>query len=228
MADETLAEHIAQELRRNILRGKLLPGAPIKERDNAAEMGVSRTPMREAIRMLAKEGLVQLRPSRSPVVSQMTLKEAMDSIEVLTTLEMLSVKRACEYATPEDIANIYKVDQALAVEYDDLDQIERFERDMDFHIAIVQAAHNEALVRTHMAYLGRLWHARFQSARSRRTKERVLRQHAALAKAIEDRNLPLAQSELSAHLDHLVINVRAYFEALEAENDPVQTSSAAE
>ena len=61
---ETLAEQIAARLRRSILRGTLPPGAPIKERDSAATMGVSRTPMREAIRILAKEGLVVLPAAR--------------------------------------------------------------------------------------------------------------------------------------------------------------------
>ncbi|MEQ9673915.1 MAG: winged helix-turn-helix domain-containing protein, partial [Roseovarius indicus] len=69
MAEGILAEQIANQLRRDILRGKLAPGASIKERDNAAEMGVSRTPMREAIRILAQDGLVILRPARSPIVA---------------------------------------------------------------------------------------------------------------------------------------------------------------
>ena len=70
MPDLTLPEQIAQSLRRDILRGRLSPGDSIKERDNAAERGVSRTPRREAIRILAQEGLVILRPSRSPIVTR--------------------------------------------------------------------------------------------------------------------------------------------------------------
>ena len=67
MAEHSLPDQIADELRRDILRGRLVPGDAIKERDNATEMGVSRTPLREAVRILAKEGLVDLRPARSPI-----------------------------------------------------------------------------------------------------------------------------------------------------------------
>ena len=66
MVDANLATEIAARLRRDILRGELLPGAKVKERDNAEGLGVSRTPMREAIRILATEGLIVLAPSRSP------------------------------------------------------------------------------------------------------------------------------------------------------------------
>lgn len=224
MAEEILAEQIAQQLRRDILRGKLLPGASIKERDNAAEMGVSRTPMREAIRILAKEGLIQLRPSRSPIVTQLTLKEVLDFIEVLTALEVLSLTLACEHANEDDLAEIRAAERKLATSYDDIDQVGRFELDMDFHIAIARASHNRALAETHMSYLMRLWHARFQSARTRRTKDRVLRQHKALIDALERRDLAPAQAELSAHLDHLQMNVRAYFEALEQDGDQLEST----
>lgn len=215
MAEQSLAENIAQRLRRDILRGRLTPGSSIKERDNAAELGVSRTPMREAIRILAKEGLVILRPSRSPIVAQPSLQEITDSVEVLTALEMLSLALACERASDADIADIRRAEQALKNNYDQYDQIERFEADMELHIAIVRAAHNPTLAETHMSYLMRLWHARFQAARSRRTKERVLRQHAALVGMLESRDVAAAQHELAEHLKHLMINVRLYFENLE-------------
>jgi len=63
MPDQTLPEKLANQLRRDILRGRLVPGDSLKERDQAAELGVSRTPMREAIRIVAREGLITLRPA---------------------------------------------------------------------------------------------------------------------------------------------------------------------
>ncbi|MDN3722463.1 GntR family transcriptional regulator [Roseibium salinum] len=96
MSEPNLADEIAARLRRDILRGKLPPGSAIKERDNALELGVSRTPMREAIRILAKEGLVILRPSRSPVVARPSFKEISDQVAVLVALEKFSAELACE------------------------------------------------------------------------------------------------------------------------------------
>ena len=93
------------QLRRNILRGHAFTGWSIKERDNAAEMGVSRTPMREAIRILAKEGLIELRPARSPIVSMPDgASRSSDDVEVLLAVEKLSGELACDRATDAEIA----------------------------------------------------------------------------------------------------------------------------
>ena len=76
----TFPAAIAARLRREILTGALPPGSPVKERDHAERLGVSRTPLREAVRILAKEGLVTLRPLRSPLVADPTRDEALDEV----------------------------------------------------------------------------------------------------------------------------------------------------
>ncbi|EAU43415.1 GntR family transcriptional regulator, partial [Salipiger bermudensis] len=157
---DTLAEQIAAQLRRAILFGTLPPDAPIKERDTAAAMGVSRTPMREAIRILAKEGLVVLRPARSPVVARPSIKEVRDQVVVLQTLEQLSARLACEAATEVDLDEIEDLHRRIAGSYDQLGALDAFELDMSFHGRIAQAAHNAALAQTHNRYLARLWRAR--------------------------------------------------------------------
>ena len=106
MTDQTLPAQIAHQLRRDILRGVLRPGMSIKERDNAEKLGVSRTPLREAIRILATEGLVALRPSRSPIVSMPSVKQISDEVEVLLAIEKLSGELACARATEDEIDRI--------------------------------------------------------------------------------------------------------------------------
>ena len=208
MTNPTLRAQIANHLRRDILRGKLAPGAPIKERDNAAELGVSRTPMREAIRILAKEGLVILRPARSPIVANPTLKEVSDQIEVLIALEILSGRLAVENATDDEIAAIRERNERFIREFDTADVLDRFEMDMDFHFAIAQASHNAALAETHRAYLERLWRARFLSARNRHTKERVIQQHCEIVRGLEGRDVT---GEIHAHLKNLLDAIRDKF-----------------
>lgn len=212
MVEQTLPENIAQQLRRDILRGTLPPGTSIKERDSAADMGVSRTPMREAIRILAQEGLIQLRPARSPIVSKPSLNEVANAIDVLSALEMLSGKLACLRATNQEIAHIRSLERFHAQNYDKLDDVERFESDMSFHIAIARASHNESLAETHMAYLARLWRARYLSTMKKRSRERVLRQHNSIIDSLEARDVAATQFALGAHLEHLVINVEEYFQ----------------
>ncbi|HWL55269.1 MAG TPA: GntR family transcriptional regulator [Paracoccus sp. (in: a-proteobacteria)] len=223
MTEDTLAEAIAYELRREILRGNLPPGAPIKERDNAERQGVSRTPMREAIRILAKEGLVTLRPLRSPVVANPSQNEIIDQIRVLHALELLSGELACEKASDEEIAAIGALKDRIETIYGEADALDVFELDMQFHSAIVAASHNAALAETHGAYMARLWRARYLSARRKLSRERVLRQHKAIHAALAARDVAAIKAEIGAHLAAMIDNIEDHFreerDSDEAERD---------
>lgn len=218
--DSTLAEQIAYQLRRDILRGRLSPGAQIKERDNAAELGVSRTPMREAIRILAKEGLVELRPARSPVVANPTLKEVEDAITVLVTLEELSGRLAVLHASDAEIAEIGAINRRMLSGFYSMDLIARFEVDMEFHLAIARASHNEALARTHSSYLERMWRARFLSARTRHNRDRVLTQHSAILAGLEARDAEGTVLAIRTHLENLLRDILDSFRDMQDEAHP--------
>ncbi|WP_246184916.1 GntR family transcriptional regulator [Paracoccus aestuariivivens] len=211
MTEDSLAEAIAYELRREILRGNLPPGATIKERDNAERQGVSRTPMREAIRILAKEGLVQLRPLRSPIVADPSLSEIIDQIRVLHALEMLSGELACENATDAEVDRIGALKDRIEVIYGEADTLDVFELDMQFHSAIVAASHNASLAETHGAYMARLWRARYLSARRRLTRDRVLAQHKAIHAALAARDVSAIKAEIAAHLHAMIANIEHHF-----------------
>ena len=212
MPKDSLAERIATTLRRDILRGKLKPGDPVKERDNATELGVSRTPMREAIRILAKEGLLELRPARSPIVAKPGFKEVEDQAAVLIALEKLSVELACIHATPKDIEEIRELVQRMADTFDYTDPLDMFELDMEFHSAIAKASHNESLVRTHRQYLQKLWRARYIAASQRRNRERVVCQHSDIVTALRNRDPKAALGAIDSHLNHLAEDVREVIE----------------
>lgn len=206
-----LPEQIANHLRRAILRGQMKPGQSIKERDTAADLGVSRMPAREAIRILAQEGLVELRPARSPVVANLTLKEVMDCIEILVALEELSGRLAVLHATEGDIAEIRAIHTRMAETYESADYVERFEVDMEFHRAIARASHNGPLTETHNAYLARMWRARFLSARTRKNRDRVLGQHGDILHGLETRDADLVVGAIRAHLGQLKDSIQAAF-----------------
>lgn len=219
MPKNSLAERIAASLRRDILRGKMKPGSPIKERDNAAELGVSRTPMREAIRILAKEGLVELRPARSPIVAQPGFKEVEDQAAVLIALEKLSVELACVHATEEDLTQIQNLVKQMSDQFDHTDPLDMFELDMQFHSAIAEASHNLPLVNTHRQYLQKLWRARYIAASQRRNRERVVCQHSDIVTALRQRDPKSALAAIDMHLHHLAEDVREVIE-LESKNLP--------
>ena len=209
MQRRMLPEQIANQLRREILRGKLPPGSSLKERDSAAELGVSRTPMREAIRILAKEGLITLRPSRSPLVANPDLKEISDQVTVLVSLEQLSARLACLHASESDIDRISRISDHMSAHFDTTDPLEMFEIDMSFHTAIAEASHNRALANTHGAYLARLWRARYIAAVRRRNRERVVTQHENIVVALRARDAQATLAAIDTHLVNLAADIES-------------------
>lgn len=209
MSKQTLPEQIANRLRRDILRGTRPPGTSIKEREIAAEMGVSRTPIRESIRILSQEGLVELRPSRSPIVAVPDAKKITDQTEVLIALEKLSAELACHNATDAQIAQLGDIVRHMADHFDTADPLDMFEIDMSFHTAIAAASGNVALAETHGAFLRRLWRARYLAASQRRNRDRVLGQHTDILKALEARDEAAASKAIDAHLKYLAEDIAA-------------------
>ena len=215
MTENTLAEQIANGMRRDILLGKLKPGALIKERDSSHDLGVSRTPLREAIRILASEGLVNLRPARSPVVADPSLREISDNLVVISVLEVLGAKLACTHATEAELQAI-EAQQALMLELSDTaDAVTYFEADMKFHRMITEASHNAALIDSHRAYMARLWRPRFLAASQRHDRPRVLRQHGEVVVGLRNRDEAHVIAEVDSHMRHLTLNVTSIFEAKE-------------
>jgi DNA-binding GntR family transcriptional regulator len=213
MADANLATEIADRLRRDILRGALPPGAKVKERDNAQGLGVSRTPMREAIRMLATEGLIVLSPARSPRVANPSFREVADQLLVLKTLEELSADLACERATPTDLARIRDLNRQMGDLYEDGDSLDLFEIDMAYHAAIAYAAHNASLAETHGAFLARLWRVRYLAAQQGRNRARARADHNAICAALEARDPLAVRAALETHLGQLANDIRPILES---------------
>lgn len=207
MPDQTLPEKLANQLRRDILRGRLVPGDSLKERDQAAELGVSRTPMREAIRIVAREGLITLRPARSPIVAMPDVKAVTDDVEVLLSLEKLSGKLACERANDADIDGIAAITQRMNDNFDTMDPLDMFEIDMGFHSAIAKASHNEPLAEIHGRFLARLWRARFLAAIKRRNRTNVIAHHGAILAALRARDDVAVDAAISTHLDRLTEDI---------------------
>lgn len=227
MPDQTLPEQIANRLRRDILRGKLKPGDSLKERDNAAELGVSRTPMREAIRIVAREGLIELRPARSPVVAMPSVKQITDDVEVLLAVEKLSAELACQRATDDDIAQIAAILAHMADNFDSMDPLDMFEIDMSFHAAIARASHNEPLAEIHSRFLARLWRARFLAAIKRRNRASVIEHHTAILSALRNRDAAAARAAIGMHLVRLTEDVADVIRREHEARDAIQTAKLA-
>lgn len=211
MPSPTLAEQIATRLRHAILLGKLAPGSSVGERETAQEMGVSRTPMREAIRILANEGLLVLRPSHSPMVADPTLKQVEDDLTLIGALEVLSGELACQNASCGEIARIRGLYEQMVANAESGDLLRFFEADMAFHRAIAHASENARLDELHGQLLSRLWRVRYVSACQAWDHKRVLAQHGLIVAGLEARDADLVRHETDSHIRHIQRNIQGHF-----------------
>jgi DNA-binding GntR family transcriptional regulator len=163
--------------------------------------------MREAIRIIAREGLITLRASRSPIVAMPDVKAVTDDVEVLLSVEKLSGKLACERATDADIDGIATITQHMDDNFDTMDSLGMFEIDMSFHSAIAKASHNKPLAEIHDRFLARLWRARFLSAVKRRNRASVIEHHTAILAALRARDAVAIDAAIGAHLDRLTEDI---------------------
>ncbi|MDE0970461.1 MAG: GntR family transcriptional regulator [Octadecabacter sp.] len=204
----SLAEDAAQKIREMILLERLSPGTALPERDLAEALGVSRTPMREAIKLLANDGLIQYTASRRPFVADPSLDEICDYLRVQGALEALAGELACTYATDAQLLEI-DMRNRMVVERADGDKVMSFNRDMDFHDAIVFASGNAALTETHGRYNARLWRARFMSSQRIVSRKSTRKEHASIVKALLTRDKFAVSEHLKQHLKTAETNIAA-------------------
>ena len=135
-----LREVVFLTLRKKILKGELQPGERLMEISLANSLGVSRTPIREAIRMLEHEGLVVMRARRGAQVAKITTQELNDVLEVRKSLEVLAIRKACERMTEEDLETLKNAETRFEelAGTDKTDLTELTEADVSFHDVIYE------------------------------------------------------------------------------------------
>ena len=141
-----LREVVFNTLRQAILKGELKPGERLMEIALAEKLGVSRTPIREAMRKLELEGLVVMIPRRGAQVANITEKDLNDVLEVRITLENMAIEKACTNMTEEDVQELEKVARDFERSTAEGDLVKMAEADVNFHETIYRAADNKRLM----------------------------------------------------------------------------------
>lgn len=222
---QRLGDQVADILRQQILLGDLNPGDNIPERETSAELGVSRTPLREALLVLESEGLVEMAPARSPIVAKPSLVEVTHLLLVQSALEALGGECACDEATQDEIDEIEEMHQTMLATIENPDPIEFFQVDMGFHEAIVAATKNLSLIKTHKQYHARLWRARFLSATRRSAREAAMIEHGRIVEGLRRRDKEQVSSRLKEHLQRAVENIRNIFASEETGTDSMASAN---
>ena len=205
-ADEStpLRDLVFRTLRRAILMDHLPPGTRLLEVQLSEEMGVSRTPVREAIRMLEHEGLVTMYPRRGAVVAKITRKGMKDVLEVRAALDELAVGLACERATEEQIALIESRENEFeeSMRGGDLTGIAR--ADAYFHSTIVEAADNEKLQQISVNLAEQMHRYRYETLKDVAVHRTLIEEHRGILNALKSRNTEDAKIRARGHIERQV------------------------
>jgi len=187
-------------LRERIFAHEFAPGTWIDEQALAAEFGISRTPLREALKVLASEGMVTLRPRRGAYVTEVSDQDLDDIFPVLALLEGRVAHEATERAKPEDLRRLVSIHDALE-RYADAGDLDRFfEANQDFHRALLELAGNRWLAQVIHDLRRVLRLTRHHSLLARGRVRESLNEHRAILAAIRARDAGRAGELMRAHL----------------------------
>jgi len=196
----TLAAVVADRLRQLITDGTLKPGTVLNERDLCDRLRVSRTPLREAYRVLSADGLVSIQPKRGAVVIEHSEADIENIFDVLAVLEGLAIRQAAERASDAELAAIAALHARMLQKTEEGDIGAYFAASMGTHIAINRAAHNPALTATYDRLNLQVQALRYKSNLDRREWEAGVADHERFVKALLARDADAAEASIRAHL----------------------------
>ena len=202
-----LRDVVFNKLRQAILRGELKPGERLMEIQLANKLGVSRTPIREALRKLELEGLVNMVPRKGAEVADITEKSLRDVLEVRKALEELSVQLACEKITEEEIEELKRVAERFKDTLDDQDVTKIAEADVAFHDVIYTATDNQKLILLLNNLREQMYRYRVEYLKKEEAYPQLIAEHEELIDNISKRNKEEATRIMCEHIDNQVATV---------------------
>jgi DNA-binding GntR family transcriptional regulator len=203
----TLTEQIVNRLRDMIIQNQLVPGEYIRERVICSQLNVSRTPLREALHILATEGLIELIPNRGAMISLPNAEEVEDMLQVLGVLEGFAGEKACRRAKPEEIAEIKALHYEMLAAKSRGDRLEYFKLNQRIHLAIVETARSQTLKDHRNLLNARLYRIRYQSNLHNNAWQTAVEEHNEIMGALENRDAQKTAMLLKNHLSSTWKNI---------------------
>ncbi|WP_417721810.1 GntR family transcriptional regulator [Salipiger sp.] len=197
---ETLHDQVANRIRDLIIEGYLEPGSRIDETELIDQLGVSRTPFREALRTLAAEGLVVIRPTRGSVVRKLSGADVFSMLEVLGHLEKLAGITACERASDAQIAGMRALHEEMIAHYRNRDRLPYYKLNQEFHSRLAALSGNETLQEIQQNIQGRLKRIRFVGNGSPEFWAAAVAEHDEMIAALEARDGDTLGEVMARHL----------------------------
>ncbi|MDP3760734.1 MAG: GntR family transcriptional regulator [Ramlibacter sp.] len=197
-----LHEQAATRLRQMLIENRIPPGAKLNERELADVLQVSRTPLREAIKMLAAEGLVELLPNRGAIALALDEKDVHNTFEVMAGLEALSGELAARRITDDELAEIKAMQFEMMAAYTRRDLPAYYRLNARIHAAINAAAKNPVLTMTYNQVNARLQALRFRSNQDGEKWKRAVKEHEKMIEALSAHDTHAMRDVLLTHLNN--------------------------
>ncbi len=204
----TLHDAVLNQIRDMIIEGHLLPGTRINEGLVGASLGVSRTPLREAIKTLASEGLVEIVPAKGAVVRRFSEQDTREILEVLKTLEQAAAYLACKRASDAAIKKIVQIHRKMLSLYAVRNRLAYFKLNQSIHSEIVAASGNAMLAQTHETLQARIKRIRFIGNETPDRWAAAVAEHEEMIVALVARDASALADVLGRHLDNTLERVR--------------------
>lgn len=214
-----LRDVVFNTLREAILKGELQPGERLMELQLASKLGVSRTPIREAIRMLEQEGLAVTMPIKGAEVARMTLKDMEDVLEVREALDELAARIACAKINDEQLENLKSIRDEFKKSLDSGDVKKIAEEDVRFHDAIYEATDNAKLIALTNNIREQMYRYRVEYLKDQNNYPILIAEHDAIVNALEQRDKEMVTAEMHTHVVNQAVAVKAVIQKQDEERN---------
>lgn len=215
----SLHEELTVSLREIIVNGELTPGTKVPEKDLCEAFGVSRTPLREALKVLAAEGLVILEPNRGAWISPITVEDLEEVFPVMGALEALSGELACARITDAEIIEIRRLHGIMVKAHRTGDMPGYFAVNQEIHEAILAAARNHTLTVQYRSLATRVRRARYVANMTQDRWDQATAEHEEMIVCLERRNGAALAEVLKRHLANKLYTVRQWLLNMPSEQD---------
>lgn len=196
----SLHDELVDLLREMIVKGDLEPGSKVPEQNLAENFGVSRTPMREALKVLASEGLITLTPNKGATISALTLEDLEEAFPVMGALEALSGEMACHNISDDGIEAIRRLHIQMVKHYHAGEMPQYFRFNQEIHNYILEAADNPTLTTMYRSLSSRVRRARYVANISKSRWAQAVSEHEEIISALSARDGAALSEILKRHL----------------------------
>jgi len=204
----SLHDEVASRVRDMIIEGQLAAGARLNETELGLQLGVSRTPLREAIKTLASEGLIELIPAKGAIVRRFSKVDVRHMLEAIKALEQFAGRLTCTRASQDEIDEILGLHRTMLVRYRSRNRLAYYKLNQSIHSAIVRGAHSPTIAEMHEILQARLKRIRYIGNGEPEKWAAAVAEHEQMAEALRSRDGDALAEVLGLHMDRTLERVR--------------------